>query len=331
MTLRKSDVDAFLIDWEEGEYRAEVKTLALRSRSLSFAEVGPIGVSVSKKAQIIRDRLSRTVKRVPEVVVKISNNPCHGMRQIRQYVGYISRRGLLEIEDQNGDLIRGKREQGDLLEEWRHNGLVVLPEAHARRETLNLILSMPALTDEVALKRAVRTFAATEFSEHSYVFAYHTPSTDPDPEPPAHPHVHLVVKMEDFKGRRLNPRKADLRRWRETFAEALRANGIEANATSRLARIQHQRPERRAWSSIASSDRTTGSEYKEPTARARALEEKRLSYYYALGRALGESELKSDRDLAGQIVQFIQESLSRQGRPRRSDPSPESGVNRDRE
>jgi hypothetical protein len=39
-------------------------------------------------------------------------------------------------------------------------------------------------------------------------------------------------------GKRLNPRKADLHRWRETFAEKLRAWGVEAEAT----RVLHAVP-----------------------------------------------------------------------------------------
>jgi hypothetical protein len=46
-----------------------------------------------------------------------------------------------------------------------------------------------------------------------------------------HPHVHLVVSAHRKEGGRLNIRKADLRRYREQFAQQLRAQGVEANAT----------------------------------------------------------------------------------------------------
>ena len=52
----------------------------------------------------------------------------------------------------------------------------------------------------------------------------------------ANPHVHLTVKAESKHGKRLNPRKADLRRWREVFAEQLRERGIDAEATRQVAR-----------------------------------------------------------------------------------------------
>jgi hypothetical protein len=49
-----------------------------------------------------------------------------------------------------------------------------------------------------------------------------------------HPHVHLVVKAEhEFAGPRLNPRKADLQRWRERFADYMTELGVAATATRR--------------------------------------------------------------------------------------------------
>jgi hypothetical protein len=44
------------------------------------------------------------------------------------------------------------------------------------------------------------------------------------------------VRAESRHGRRLNPRKADLARWREAFAEKLRELGIDAEASRRSAR-----------------------------------------------------------------------------------------------
>lgn len=41
-------------------------------------------------------------------------------------------------------------------------------------------------------------------------------------------------------GKRLNPRKADLHRWRETFAEKLRGHGVEAEASRQATRGQTQ-------------------------------------------------------------------------------------------
>jgi hypothetical protein len=45
-----------------------------------------------------------------------------------------------------------------------------------------------------------------------------------------HPHVHLVVKAEAVRGRRLHIDKQLLRVWREDFARLMSEHGIAANA-----------------------------------------------------------------------------------------------------
>jgi hypothetical protein len=47
--------------------------------------------------------------------------------------------------------------------------------------------------------------------------------------------VHIDVRAEGRDGKRLNPRKEDLHRWRVIFAERLRDWGIEAEASSQAA------------------------------------------------------------------------------------------------
>jgi hypothetical protein len=76
------------------------------------------------------------------------------------------------------------------------------------------MLSMPRGTDPQSVQRAARAFAQEELADHRYVMVLH--------DHQANPHVHLSVRAESRHGRRLNPRKADLHRWREVFAEMLR-------------------------------------------------------------------------------------------------------------
>jgi len=82
------------------------------------------------------------------------------------------------------------------------------------------MLSMPKGTNPTNLQKAAREFARIEVADHRYVMVLHTHQ--------ANPHVHLSVKAESRRGQRLNPRKSDLHRWRETFAERLRERGIDA-------------------------------------------------------------------------------------------------------
>jgi type IV secretory pathway VirD2 relaxase len=78
------------------------------------------------------------------------------------------------------------------------------------------------------VQRAAREFARAELADHKYVMVLH--------DHQANPHVHISVRAESRYGKRLNPRKADLHRWRETFAERLRGHGIEAEATRQATR-----------------------------------------------------------------------------------------------
>ena len=117
----------------------------------------------------------------------------------------------------------GKEALHDLAEQWRRGGSFLDETTLPRREAFNIMLSMPRGTDPLVVQRAAREFARAELSDHRYVMVLH--------DHQANPHVHISVRAESRHGERLNPRKADLQRWRETFAEKLRGWGIDAEAT----------------------------------------------------------------------------------------------------
>lgn len=83
-------------------------------------------------------RLARTLKRVPEVMVKITSS-CKGMRQIGKHIDYISRKGELELEDQDGFLLKGRSELQDLKSDWRINGPEEIGPTSERRDTFNIV------------------------------------------------------------------------------------------------------------------------------------------------------------------------------------------------
>ena len=74
------------------------------------------------------------------------------------------------------------------------------------------------------------TFAKIELSDNKFVMVLHDHQSNP--------RVHISVRAESKHGKRLNPRKADLHRWRETFAESLRSYGVEAEATRQEGRLR---------------------------------------------------------------------------------------------
>lgn len=312
MTLSRAEIDDFLVAWEDDEYQAQVRTARQPSQALkttvfvgSGKQKGRAAKTTAQRAQAVRARLARTVRRSTEVMVKITSSS-KGMKQVGRHLDYISRKGLIEIEDQDGLIVRGKDQLKDLKASWRYGGPEEIADESKYRDTLNIVFSMPAHTDEVAMKRAVRAFAAVEFAGHQYVFAYHTQATDPDPNPPPHPHVHLSVKFQGDDGRRLNPRKADLKRWREGFAAELRAHGIDANATSRLARLQRDRGAKRSVLAMTAKGEdlhsvgqsAPSSSRKE---RAATIEGQRVAYYETLRNTLARSEDPLDRKLSAAI------------------------------
>jgi len=97
------------------------------------------------------------------------------------------------------------------------------------RESLNMILSTPEGTDPEVLRVVAREFARETFGEdHRYVMALHTNT--------AHPHVHLCVKLRNEQGIKLDPKKAQLQRWRLRYAALAREHGIEMEASYRSER-----------------------------------------------------------------------------------------------
>ena len=138
------------------------------------------------------------------------------MKAIAAHFRYISKNGRLDIEDERGETMRGKDALHELADDWRFGGTLIddIAEPGQRREAFNIMLSMPRGTDPLTVQRAAREFAKIELADHKVVMVLH--------DHQANPHVHISVRAESKHGKRLNPRKADLHRWRETFAEKLR-------------------------------------------------------------------------------------------------------------
>jgi hypothetical protein len=186
------------------------------------------------------DQISRTVRRTPEVMVKVTGG---GTRRgaVAAHFAYISRRGALEIETDEGERIGRPDEQKRLLDDW-HLELIAgqyrrqVDGGPARRTTKlvhNIVLSMPAPTHPDMVLAAARKFARQKFAQHRYAMVLHTDQK--------HPHVHLVVKAENELGRRLHIDKQLLRDWREDFARLMREQGIAANATPRAIRGENKK------------------------------------------------------------------------------------------
>jgi hypothetical protein len=202
----------------------------------SFARPGPGGRVRFSPGQL--EQIVRTVSGAREVVVKVTRGATSTAGAIA-HLRYIDRNGELEIETDDGEHLKGKGIEKDIIDNWDLDSARAQGQGPYRgkagrkpaRLVHNVILSMPKGTSPEKLLLASRDFAREEFAlKHRYVLALHT---DQD-----HPHVHLVIRAVSEEGKRLNIRKATLREWRGLFAQHLRAHGIAANATERAVRGQ---------------------------------------------------------------------------------------------
>jgi len=256
-----------------------------------------LDAGLGQKAAFIRRRIEATVaRRAPQVMVKVTGGG-RGMNAIAAHFRYISKNGRLTLEDDRGAVRAGKESLRELTDQWRFAGSLIPEEGH-RREAFNIMLSMPAGTDAGLLHKAVREFAQSELAEHRYVMVLH--------DHQANPHVHLSVRAESRTGKRLNPRKADLHRWRETFAEKLRGWGIDAEASRQPARGATRNFEP-LWRVKAREDgrlRKAGLPSKAGreafASRAEAMES-----WMHIAQALAGSPNANDRRLAERVTKFV--------------------------
>ena len=249
------------------------------------------------RAMAIRKRIEATVRRAPQVMVKVTGGG-RGMAAIRAHFRYISKNGKLEIEDDRGVVERGRDALKEVERQWQYGGALIDEEGH-RREAFNIMLSMPRGTDPLIVQRAAREFAKAEFADHRYVMVLH--------DHQANPHVHLSVKAVSKHGQRLNPRKADLHHWRETFAERLQEWGIDAEATRQASRGEYRNRDE-LWRIKAREQGTLTKD----RPKKKSGEPQRLSRQAALDAwrqiflALADSRSKDDQELARRIATFVQ-------------------------
>ena len=289
-----SNIDLTLITWGDRLFYPGNRVVSAKPLP------GLSGDATRRRAAMIRQRIEATVvRRAPQVMVKVTGGG-RGMKAIAAHFRYISKNGRLEIEDQRGETLHGKDTLRDLVDEWRFGGSLIPDDAELghRREAFNIMLSMPRGTDPWSVRWAAREFAKAELADHKYVMVLH--------DHQANPHVHISVRAESRHGWRLNPRKADLHRWRETFAARLRERGIAAEATRQATRgAVRNHPE--LWRVKAAP----GERLQRPRDRNRggtAVEASRAAARQAwqeIAAALAGSGNRNDRQLSAAIDCFV--------------------------
>lgn len=197
---------------------------SMRGRGGPPARVKAASLSVAERLRVTRG--------VPQAVAKITRFQ-RTASQCQRHWSYISRKATLELETDDGEMLKGLGEHKELLKAWE----LTFDHGKKSRNQMNYTVSAPKGSSPEAVRNAAREFGKEAFAGHKYVFALHT---DKD-----HPHVHFAVHM---KGpvKKLNPRLKDLRQWRELWAEKARQQGIEMACSPRAARGVGRKGQRQA-------------------------------------------------------------------------------------
>ena len=156
-----------------------------------------------------RAKLARIVRKAPEVVVKVTGRQ-RGGSHVKAHLEYIGRRGDVEIETRDGEILTTNEDIAERAAEWSD---ALQWRSRPTVSSVALIFSMPEGADPDKVLGAVRALAHAELSDnHDYVIALHTDTP--------RPYVHLTVQAEGLDRTRFNPRPVQLNRFRERFARA---------------------------------------------------------------------------------------------------------------
>ncbi|MEJ8836105.1 relaxase/mobilization nuclease domain-containing protein [Ramlibacter sp. AN1133] len=285
--MTASPIDGVLVEWGDRLFYGSNRIVRSRTPVLT-------GAGLHTRANALRQRIQAIVVRhAPQVMVKVTGGG-RGMGVIAAHLRYISKSGRLRFEDDRGVVRDGPDALRDVIDQWRCGGSRI-PEHSERREAFNIMLSMPAGTPPEIVRNAAREFAKAELANHRYVMVLHTHQ--------ANPHVHLAVRAEGRDGRRLNPRKQDLRRWREVFAEKLRGWGIEADASSKLTRGSRHRNQR-LWERKARERGRVGERGASADTKLTPVRRAAARAWCEIAKALASSDDMADRELGRSVVNY---------------------------
>ena len=171
--------------------------------------------------------LARVVRKAPEVLVKVTGRK-KGADHLGAHLAYIGRKGEIALETCDGELLTDKADVQQLAEEWSET---LYWRQRATVSAVSMVFSMPEGTDPETVRQSVRETVERMLGDnHDYLMALHTDTP--------RPHVHMTVEAEGMDGKRFDPRREDLFKFREAFAEALRSRGVECEATPRWTRGQ---------------------------------------------------------------------------------------------
>jgi Relaxase/Mobilisation nuclease domain len=291
-------------DLQLGKKRAKPKR-APAGKSVWTGAAKPVKPAAEYQGQgsksDVRARLLAVAKGGKQVMVKITPGKNSTMAAVRKHLQYIGQDGEQPVQDQDGNTFKGWAAVDDLAWAWQHTG-PLMPAQAEHRLAFNIMFSMPEGTDERAVYGAVRATADIELAGHQWVIGQHFDVP--------HVHCHVCVKAEGLDGTRLNPRKADLNRWRERFAYELRERGVEAEATKRATRL-HQKLVKKPWAVTRLEERgartqnATQSSSENRIHKWQDTEKQAASSYTNIMAALHQSNDAADRIVAKELEKSL--------------------------
>ena len=173
----------------------------------------------------------------PQAIVKITGFGKASAAHVKARLDYYTRYGEVEARDEAGERHHGEGTAKAIVNDW---GDAVRPEAKTakargrERLSMHLMISSPIGTDRAVFAKIAKDFGETAFPGRRYAYAVHNDTEKP--------HAHFVVPLRGDDGRKMNPRKADLQRWREQFAEVASKRGVHMVATRSYEHRQEKAP-----------------------------------------------------------------------------------------
>src|ERR1700722_16879319 len=82
----------------------------------SYARPGPGSRDRLSPSEV--EQIARTVRRAPEVVVKVLPRGAEAVGAVRKHLDYIARKGELELETDDGERLQGRDAGERLVEDW---------------------------------------------------------------------------------------------------------------------------------------------------------------------------------------------------------------------
>ena len=126
-----SSIDGVLVQWGDRLFYPGNRIVKGASQPKLPAHL------LRQRANAIRARIEATVvRRAPQVMVKVTGGG-RGMKAIAAHFKYISKNGRLDIEDDRGEVLRGKDDLRGLADDWRLGGTPI-DDIGFRREAFNI-------------------------------------------------------------------------------------------------------------------------------------------------------------------------------------------------